>query len=407
VPNTFTYVARDLSGAVQRGTLEAESREAAVRILRSRNYFVTSVNEVQAAPTAIDSDILVRFRPVRVRDLAVLFRQFSIMITAGVSVLSCLDILHGQCDHPKIRAALRTVRSDVERGETLSKALSKHPNVFPSMVEHMVEAGEVGGALEQVLDRLAVQYEGDHELRQKVVSALAYPAVVTAVALIMGVAMITFILPMFASLFEGFGTELPAPTRLLMTIGELAQRYWYVVFGSPVVLVLAFSRVRSVPEVKALLDRFSFKVPLFKDLNQKVAVTRLCRTLGTMIRNGVPMIQALEVSGKIADNAVIAEAVRKAQDEINRGQPISGPLRESGVFPTMVTQMIAVGEETGSLEQVLDKIAAFYETEVENTVKTLTSLIEPLVMVVLAAGIGFVVVAVLLPVLDMAGQMGF
>ena len=407
MPSTFTYVARDPSGTVQRGTLEAESRETAVRILRSRNYFVTSVNEVQAAPTAIDSDVLVRFRAVRVRDLAVLFRQFSIMIAAGVSVLSCLDILHEQCDHPKIRTALRAVRSDVERGETLSRALAKHPNVFPTMVEHMVEAGEVGGALEQVLDRLAVQYEGEHELRQKVVSALMYPAVVTGVALIMGVAMITFILPMFASLFEGFGTELPTPTRLLMVIGEIAQRYWYILFGSPFALIVAFSRVRRVPEVKALLDRVSFRVPLFKDLNQKVAVTRLCRTLGTMIRNGVPMIQALEVSGKIADNAVIADAVRKAQDEINRGQPMSGPLRESGVFPTMVTQMIAVGEETGSLEQVLDKIAAFYETEVENTVKTLTSLIEPLVMVVLAAGIGLVVVAVLLPILDMAGQMGF
>ncbi len=405
--STFTYVARDLSGAVQRGTLEAESREAAVRILRSRNYFVTSVTEVQTTPTSIDSDILVRLRPVRVRDLAVLFRQSSIMISAGVSVLSCLDILHEQCDHAKIRAALRAVRADVERGETLSKAIAKHPNVFPGMVEHMVEAGEIGGALEQVLDRLAAHYESEHELRQKVASALAYPAVVTGVALIMGVAMITFILPMFAGLFAGFGTELPAPTKLLMAVGEIAQRYWYIVFGSPIVLALAFSRIRRVPEVKALLDRVSFRVPLFRDLNQKVAVTRLCRTLGTMIRNGVPMIQALEVSGKTADNAVIADAVRRAQNEISRGQPISGPLRESGVFPVMVTQMIAVGEETGSLEQVLDKIASFYETEVENTVKTLTSLIEPLVMLVLAAGIGFVVVSVLLPILDMAGQMGF
>lgn len=405
--SSYVYVVRDRSGRVQQGTLEAESREAVVRTLRAQNYFVTSIREIQTPQGAEDSDILVRFKRVGVRDLAVFCRQFSIMVSAGVSVLVCLDILFEQSTHVKIRRAVKAVQGDVERGETLSKALAKHPDVFPSMMVHMVEAGEMGGALEEVMYRLAVHYEKDYELRQKVVSALAYPAVITGVAVVMGMILVTFILPMFSSLFAGFGADLPTPTRLLMAIGEFAQKRWYIVFGLPPLLSIGFLQAKRIPEVKTFLDKLSFRVPLFRDLNQKVVVTRLCRTLGTMIRNGVPMIQALDISGKIAGNVLVRNAIQKAQGEINRGQAISGPLRESGVFPSMVTQMIAVGEETGSLEEVLDKIASFYDMEVENSIKTLTSLIEPAVIVLLAIGIGFVVIAVFLPILGMAGQMGF
>lgn len=406
MPSTYTYIVRDRSGKLQKGSLEAESREAVVRTLRSQNLFVTSVSEVQTA-TAANSDILARFRSVGVRDLAVFCRQFSIMVSAGVSVLASLDILRDQTSNVKLREAVKAVRDDVERGEALSRAMAKHADVFPSMIVHMVEAGEMGGALEEVLFRLAVHFEKEHELRQKVISALAYPAVVTGVAFLMGLVLMTFVLPMFESMFAGFGANLPAPTRILLAMGRVAQRYWYIVFGTPPLAIVGFLRARRMSGVKAFLDKLSFRVPLFRDLNQKVVVTRLCRALGTMIRNGVPMMQALDVSGKISGNVLVQSAVEAAQEEINRGQVISVPLRESGLFPSMVTHMIAVGEETGSLEEVLDKVASFYDMEVENSIKTLTSLIEPAVMVVLAAAIGFVVISVFLPILDMTAQMSF
>jgi len=376
------------------------------RILRAQDLFVTSISEVQAKAIA-ERDVLARYRPVRVRDLAVFCRQFSIMISAGVSVLSCLSVLYEQTNHAKLRDAVKAVRDDVEKGESLSRALAKHPSVFPSMVVNMVEAGEMGGALEEVLSRLADHYEKEHELRQKVVSALAYPTVVASVAAVMGLVLVAFVLPMFESLFAGFGSDLPLPTRILLRVGRFARQYWYVILGVPLVLIVGFVPARRLPQVRAALDKLSFTVPLIRDLNRKVVVARLCRALGTMIRNGVPMIQALEVSGKISGNSLVEQAVAKAQEEVNRGQVISAPLRDSGLFPEMVTQMIAVGEETGSLEEVLHKIASFYDMEVENSVKTLTSLIEPAVMLVLAAAIGFVVISVFLPILDMTGRIGF
>jgi len=376
------------------------------RILRAQDLFVTSISEVQAKAIT-ERDVLARYRPVRVRDLAVFCRQFSIMISAGVSVLSCLSVLYEQTNHAKLRDAVKAVRDDVEKGESLSRALAKHPSVFPSMVVNMVEAGEMGGALEEVLSRLADHYEKEHELRQKVVSALAYPTVVASVAAVMGLVLVAFVLPMFESLFAGFGSDLPLPTRILLRVGRFARQYWYVILGVPLVLIVGFVPARRLPQVRAALDKLSFTVPLIRDLNRKVVVARLCRALGTMIRNGVPMIQALEVSGKISGNSLVEQAVAKAQEEVNRGQVISAPLRDSGLFPEMVTQMIAVGEETGSLEEVLHKIASFYDMEVENSVKTLTSLIEPAVMLVLAAAIGFVVISVFLPILDMTGRIGF
>lgn len=402
----FTYTGRDRSGRIRTGTLEADSPQTVARILRAQDLFVTSISEVQAKAIA-ERDVLARYRPVRVRDLAVFCRQFSIMISAGVSVLSCLSVLYEQTNHAKLRDAVKAVRDDVEKGESLSRALAKHPSVFPSMVVNMVEAGEMGGALEEVLSRLADHYEKEHELRQKVVSALAYPTVVASVAAVMGLVLVAFVLPMFESLFAGFGSDLPLPTRILLRVGRFARQYWYVILGVPLVLIVGFVPARRLPQVRAALDKLSFTVPLIRDLNRKVVVARLCRALGTMIRNGVPMIQALEVSGKISGNSLVEQAVAKAQEEVNRGQVISAPLRDSGLFPEMVTQMIAVGEETGSLEEVLHKIASFYDMEVENSVKTLTSLIEPAVMLVLAAAIGFVVISVFLPILDMTGRIGF
>lgn len=402
----FTYTGRDRSGRIRTGTLEADSPQTVARILRAQDLFVTSISEVQAKAIT-ERDVLARYRPVRVRDLAVFCRQFSIMISAGVSVLSCLSVLYEQTNHAKLRDAVKAVRDDVEKGESLSRALAKHPSVFPSMVVNMVEAGEMGGALEEVLSRLADHYEKEHELRQKVVSALAYPTVVASVAAVMGLVLVAFVLPMFESLFAGFGSDLPLPTRILLRVGRFARQYWYVILGVPLVLIVGFVPARRLPQVRAALDKLSFTVPLIRDLNRKVVVARLCRALGTMIRNGVPMIQALEVSGKISGNSLVEQAVAKAQEEVNRGQVISAPLRDSGLFPEMVTQMIAVGEETGSLEEVLHKIASFYDMEVENSVKTLTSLIEPAVMLVLAAAIGFVVISVFLPILDMTGRIGF
>jgi type IV pilus assembly protein PilC len=329
------------------------------------------------------------------------------MINAGLAMVRCLDILSEQTEDKKLQQTLIQVRRDVEGGATLSNALGKHPTVFSNLYTSMVKAGEMGGVLDEVLERLANFMEKDFSLKKKVKSALTYPMVILVMAVFIVVFLVLYILPTFVSLFENMNIPLPLPTKILIMITKGATNPFIV--GPFIVLcVLAgigINRFIATPFGKKQYDLLKLNVPVFGLLNKKVAISRFCRTLGTLLSSGVPIMQALEIVGKASGNEIIAMTVTKIRESIREGESIASPLGSSGMFPPMVTQMVAVGEETGNLDAMLAKISDFYDTEVEYLLSSLTSMLEPIMIVGMGGVVGFIVIAVFLPLYNLIGQL--
>jgi type IV pilus assembly protein PilC len=329
------------------------------------------------------------------------------MINAGLAMVRCLDILSEQTEDKKLQQTLIQVRRDVEGGSTLSNALSKHPTVFSTLYTSMVKAGEMGGVLDEVLERLAGFMEKDYALKKKVKSALTYPVVILIMALGIVFFLVTYILPTFVTLFEGMNLELPLPTRVLIGTTKAVRNPVILIplIGVVVVGGVFVNRYISTPLGKKQYDLLKLNIPVFGLLNKKVAISRFCRTLGTLLSSGVPIMQALEIVGKASGNEIIAMTVGKIRESIREGESIASPLGASGMFPPMVTQMVAVGEETGNLDAMLSKISDFYDTEVEYLLSSLTSMLEPIMIVGMGAIVGFIVVSVFLPLYQLIGNM--
>lgn len=389
---TFAYTFRDSMGTVRSGTSEAESAEILRKRLQEQGFTVTEVRQIRAQ------------RPgggwgrVKLSDLAIFCRQFSTMQDAGVSIVRSLDVLAQQTQSPKLRRILVDIQAEVEAGQTLSKAMSKYPNVFSNLFIGLIRAGEVGGVLEESLQRLAAFLEADVALRRKVRAAMVYPAIVVIVALLIVIGLVTFILPKFFDVFKDLGIkEFPVMTRMLMDFSNFLTSRWYVMIAVVVLVVIAFRMFVRTRIGRRLYDRLKLKLPVFGPLNHKIALARFSRTLSTLLSSGVPILQALEtVAGTVA-NEIIAEAVMEARARIREGDRIGPPLEKSGMFPPMVVHMISIGEESGALDQMLSKVADFYESEVESTLQSLTSAIEPVLIVLLGGMVGFIVISLLLP----------
>jgi type IV pilus assembly protein PilC len=333
-------------------------------------------------------------------------RQFATMIDAGLSVVKCLDILQKQSRNPKMKDVIGEVKRDVGGGMSLTEALQKHPRIFSPLYVNMIRSAEAAGILDQVLDRLSTFLEKEQETRNKIKSAMMYPAVVFCFALLMLVALLFFVLPKFKGIFETMGLELPLTTRLLLNSSGYITTYWYialVVLAGGVVLVKTLART---DKGKYAIDAAKLRLPVFGDLMLKTSVSRFARTFGTLISSGVPVLRALEIVADTAGNRVISDTVLRARVSIKEGQKISTPLFGSKIFPVMVTQMIAVGEETGRLDQMLVKVSNFYDEEVDSTLKSLTSLIEPLMIVGLGFIVGFIAVSVISPIYSLVGSLG-
>ena len=402
---TFAYTFRDASGNVRSGTSEAESAETLRRRLQEQGFTVTEVRQVRA------------HRPgggwgrVKLSDLAIFCRQFSTMQDAGVSIVRSLDVLAQQTQSPKLRRIIMDIQAEVEAGQTLSKAMSKYPNVFSNLFIGLIRAGEVGGVLEESLQRLAAFLEADVALRRKVRAAMTYPTIVVIAALAIVIGLVTFILPRFFDVFRDLNIkEFPVMTQMLMDFSNFLTSRWYVMIAIVALVVMAFRTFVRTRIGRRLYDRLKLRLPVFGPLNHKIALARFSRTLSTLLSSGVPILQALEtVAGTVA-NEIIAEAVMEARARIREGDRIGPPLEKSGMFPPMVVHMISIGEESGALDQMLSKVADFYESEVESTLQSLTSAIEPVLIVLLGGMVGFIVISLLLPLItavqNLAGGQG-
>ncbi len=339
---------------------------------------------------------------VKDKDKVIFVRQFSTMIDAGLPLVQCLDILQEQQDNLNFKRVIRQIKKDVEEGATLSDAIKKHPEVFDSLFHNLVAAGEIGGILDVILNRLAAYIEKMGRLKKKIKGALTYPIIVVSIAVIVVAVILIWVIPVFAGLFKDAGVPLPAMTLFVMNMSDFAKRYFHWVILGIIVLVVAFRRVYRTPAGRGFFDRLFLRAPVFGLLLRKVAVARFTRTLGTMLSSGVPILDGLEVVAATAGNSAIEKAIRDARLSISEGRPVAEPLAETHVFPSMVTQMIAVGEATGALDTMLGKIADFYDDEVDTAVGGLTSMLEPLLILFFGVTIGGLLVAMYLPIFQLA-----
>lgn len=406
---TFVYEARDATGQLRKDTIEAANLRAATQRLQEQRMTVIQI-KAKAAGAGADglAGLLSRMKKVDEQALTVFSRQFATMINAGLAMVRCLDILSEQTEDKKLRETLIQVRRDVEGGSTLSNSLAKHPNVFSMLYISMVKAGEMGGVLDEVLERLAGFMEKDFALKKKVKSALTYPVVILLMATGIVFFLVTYILPTFVALFEGMSLALPLPTQILIAVTKGARNPAVMI---PLVILLGVGgfmvgQYIKTPAGRKQYDMMRLNIPVFGLLNRKVSISRFCRTLGTLLSSGVPIMQALEIVGRASGNEIIAMTVTKVRESIREGESIASPLGASGMFPPMVTQMVAVGEETGNLDAMLSKIADFYDTEVEYMLASLTSMLEPIMIVGMGGIVGFIVISVFLPLYQLIGNIG-
>lgn len=394
---TFEYQVRDKSGNLVKGMLEAESKAQVVTRLKGMGYAPVSIHQTNAGMNK-ELKIPGFGKKVGLKDLAVMSRQFATMINSGLSLLRALTILSEQTENKELGRVLGLVRNDVETGLALSVSLAKHPQVFPPLMINMCRAGEVGGFLDAVLLQIAANYESEVKLRGKIKSAMTYPTVVFVIAIIAVVGMLLFIVPVFTKMFTELGGDLPAPTKVLVFLSAAMKVCAPLIVVAGIVGSVLWNKFKHTEKVRGVVDPFKLRMPVFGPLFQKVALSRFSRNLGTMIRSGVPILQALEIVGETSGNLVLQKAGRAVQESVRRGESLAGPLAEHPVFPPMVVQMLSVGEDTGALDTMLEKISEFYDQEVESTTEALTSLIEPLMIAFLGGIIGSMIVALYMPI---------
>ena len=394
--DSFAYRVRTKEGRVVAGKMEADGEAAVATRLRSQGLIPIQISK--EAKLNAKTEINLIPKRVKLKDVAVFSRQFATMINSGLSLLRALSILAEQSENPTLAKTVGEVRDDVERGSSLSAALSKHPKVFQNLFVSMVRAGETGGQLDVVLLKVAENYEADVKLRSKVKSAMTYPVVVAGISMILVTVMLLFVVPTFADMFTGLGGELPLPTKILMIISTQAKILVPLFIVALVGGIVAYKKTRkSNANLRLKYDTLKLKAPVFGPLFQKVAVSRFARTLALLLRAGVPVLQALDIVADTTGNEVLARAAGDVKDSVRGGESMSAPLGKHIVFPPMVVQMIAVGEDTGALDAMLDKVADFYDQEVEATTEALTSLIEPLMIAVLGGVVGSMIVALYMP----------
>src|SRR6476619_3537985 len=401
--STFAYKALDPTGTTVQGEIEADDKVAVASQLRSRGLIVVAIDEQSSG----SGDIFERFQKVKPDELTVATRQFSTMISSGMSMLRALYVLEEQQENKKLKEAFSQIRKDVEAGLALSDALARHPDIFNELYVAMVAAGETGGILEETLHRVADQLEKDASLRRQIKSAMVYPIVIFTFAGLVVIALFAFLVPVFEGVFADFGGDLPPITKVTVTASHLITRQPYIPIAIVVGVVWSFRRWKNSKRGKEQWDRIKLRFP-FKigDVVQKVALARFSRTYSALIAAGVPMLEAIEITGRTSGNVVVENAMHAVHESVRNGGTIAAPMRsEPDAFPGMVVQMVAVGEETGALDTMLSKIADFYEDEVEAAVKALTSILEPIMIIVVGGIVGFVVIAMYLPLFKVYDQI--
>jgi type IV pilus assembly protein PilC len=403
----FNWEARSKAGNVQKGVMEAANVIQVEAQLKKYGFTGITVKEQgKGLGKELKLPGFSGGKKIETKDLVVFTRQFATMIDSGLPLVQCLDILSSQQENKTFKDILVKVKENVESGSTFADALAKHPKAFDQLYVNLVAAGEVGGILDTILNRLAAYIEKAMKLKKQVKGAMVYPITIMSIAVVVVGVILVFVIPTFAKMFAEFGGELPMPTRMVIALSNFLTKYILVIIGAMVGIKMAFSRYYATPRGKKLIDRFALSAPVAGPLIRKVAVAKFTRTLGTMISSGVPIMDGLEIVAKTAGNKIVEESIYKVRQSISEGKSIAEPLAESGVFPPMVVQMISVGEATGAMDAMLTKIADFYDDEVDDAVGAMTAMMEPLLMVFLGTTVGGLVIAMYLPIFKLAGAVG-
>ncbi len=398
----FSYKVRTTKGNTLQGTLEANDQRAAVERLRAQKYIVLEIAEAQKNALADMLNSINPFRPkAKSKDIVIFSRQLSVMINAGVPIVQAMSIIEEQIENPYFKKIVGAIREDIEGGTSIADALAKYPDCFDSLYVNMARAGELGGILDVILQRLSAYLEAADQLKGKIKGAMVYPAVVVIIAFGVTLFLMVFVIPAFKATFASFGKNLPLPTAILISISDFLKANFLFILGGIIVVTVGVIKFYKSEYGRKKIDPMMLKLPVLGNLLIKGATARFTRTFGTLVKSGVPILSAMETVAKTAGNWAVEQAVLNARESIREGEKIAEPIAEAGIFPPMVNQMIKVGEETGNLDTMLEKIADFYDTEVDMAVKALTSMIEPLIIVFLGVVVGSIVIAMYLPIFSM------
>lgn len=394
----YMYRAKSLNGKETKGKIEANSEQHLLSQLREKHLYPLSYKKESALNKDLDLSFM---QKVGLKELTIFTRQFAAMITAGLTVVTALDIIKTQSQNKKLKDSLEKIADDVKKGSSLSESMAKFPKIYPEILINMINAGELSGKLDVSLDNASDHFDKESAMAGKVKGAMTYPLVVCVVALVAIAFLIAFVIPGFMSVFEQLGSDLPSTTKALIALSDAFRNFWYVFIIGIAGLIIAFNVYYKTPGGHELIDRLKLKLPVFGVINIKVAASRFSRTLATMMEAGLPLLMALEITGKVIDNYYIQKIILKVRDEVSRGSGLSLPLMEADIFPPMVTHMVAVGEQTGEMETLLKKSAVFFDDEVDLAVKQLTTALEPMILIVLGGAVMFIVLSILQPMFAM------
>lgn len=397
----YKYKAISQNGEVIEGFFEGNEESDVLAMLKGNNYLPVSVEKDISSENKID----IFSKKIKKKDLAVFCRQFYTMLDAGIGIVKCIDILEKQSENKNLKKALGTLHENVQKGFTLSEGMKKHSTVFPSLLINMVEAGEVSGNLDIIMERMAVHFEKENKLENKIKSALIYPVVLAVVSIAVVIFLLVAVMPTFIGMFESSGQALPKPTQILLNISNWLTEYWYIFIPMVLALIIGFTVFKQTPTGRKFLDTLKIKIPVIKDTNIKIITARFARTLSTLMSSGISLLQSIEIVSRVVGNKVVHDRLEIASENVRKGVSLSRAVNEVGIFPPMVDSMIKIGEESGSLDDILYKTADFYDEEVEVALQRMTSLMEPVMLVIMALIIGFIVIAMAMPMFDMVNTI--
>jgi len=399
----YQYVAIDKKGKRLKGTIEGNGKEEILGKLKDQGLYLLDLTEKNQSILKKEIEL---GKVIKIEELVVFTRQMATLLKSGVTIIDAIFILREQTENKRLKKVLKQMEEDLRKGDSISNAMAAHPRAFPALLINMVKAGEVAGNLDETLNSAALFYERENNTRKKVKSALTYPVVVSILAVFVTIFLLIKVVPQFVQIFADFGAELPLPTRIVLGVSHFIQHQWYVLLLSSALLVVVYMILNKYRHTKYYIDYIKLKIPVFGKLLQKAVIARFARTFSSLLTSAVPILQALTMVSQVVDNEAIAEPIRQAKNNLRQGNALHEPLKKYGVFPPLLTHMMAIGEETGALEEMLDKVADFYESDVDNMTDQLKGLIEPLMIVFLAVIVGLIILSVLLPMFEIYNLIG-
>ncbi|OPJ56331.1 type II secretion system F family protein [Alkalithermobacter paradoxus] len=399
----YKYKGINELGQKIQSTVYANDENEVLDIIRKGNYYPIEIKRVRE----LEIRNLLHIKKVKIKDIAIFCRQLYTLLNSGITIITCLDILRVQTENKYLKSSISECYEEVQKGISFSESLRKNSDIFPNLLINMVEVGEISGNLDVIMNRMAVYYEKENKIYTKIKGAMTYPIILSIVSAIVVAFLLTFVLPTFVAMFESAGAALPMPTRILLNISYLVTKFWYLVVLILIIIIYISKRIIQNEKISYVLDKLKFKIPIIKDLMVKIITSRFSRSLAILISSGVPLIRSLEIVSNIVGNKFVSDGIDKSREDVLKGISLADPIEEIGIFPPMVVHMIRIGEESGVLDEILDKTSDFYDDEVESAFQKITTLVEPLMIVIMSIIVGFIVIAIVLPMFDMINTVQY